>query len=401
MLTDTELKRLKPREKPYKLADERGLYVMVMPDGALWWRFRYGYAGREKLISFGTYPDTSLKLARQKRETARSELAAGIDPSAKRQAEKLARADTFEAVAREWLALREKKLAENTLDKATWTFETFVFPHIGSRPIGQIDPADILKLLRRIESRGKHETAHRTRQRCSQVFRFAVASGRASRDPAADLKGALAPVKVESHAAIVEPKRIGELLRAIDGYQGQPAVMAALKLAPLVFVRPGELRGAEWSGFDLEAGEWRIPASRMKMREPHLVPLSSQAIAILKELQKHTSERRLLFPSLRSKDRPMSDNTLNAALRRLGYSGDEHTAHGFRSTASTRLNELGFPPDVIELQLAHAERNKVRAAYNRAERLDERRKMMQAWADYLDGLKDGAKIIAINAGRAA
>ncbi len=400
MLTDTELKRLKPREKPYKLADERGLYVMVMPDGALWWRFRYGYAGREKLISFGTYPDTSLKLARQKRDTARSELAAGIDPSAKRQAEKLARADTFEAVAREWLALREEKLAENTLDKATWTFETFVFPHIGSRPIGQIVPADLLKLLRRIESRGKHETAHRTRQRCSQVFRFAVASGRASRDPAADLKGALAPVKVESHAAIVEPKRIGELLRAIDGYQGQPAAMAALKLAPLVFVRPGELRGAEWSEFDLEAGEWRIPANRMKMREPHLVPLSSQAIAILKELQKHTSERRLLFPSLRSKDRPMSDNTLNAALRRLGYAGDEHTAHGFRSTASTRLNELGFPPDVIELQLAHAERNKVRAAYNRAERLDERRKMMQAWADYLDGLKSGAQIIAIDARRA-
>jgi integrase len=394
-LTDTELKALKPRGKPYKRADERGLYVIVTPDGARWWRFRYRYGGREKLISLGTYPDTSLKLARDKRDGARQDLAAGIDPSAKREAEKSARADTFEAVAREWLALHKKKLAENTLDKATWMLEEFVFPHIGNRPISDVEPADLLKLLRRIEARGKHETAHRVRQRCGQVFRFAVASGRATRDPAADLKGALAPVKVQSHAAIIEPKRIGELLRAIDGYQGQPAVMFALKLAPLVFVRPGELRGAEWLEFDLKEGEWRIPGRRMKMGEPHLVPLSTQAVALLEELHKHTGEGRLLFPSLSSKDRPISDNTLNAALRRLGYSGDEQTAHGFRSIASTRLNELGFSPDVIELQLAHAERNKVRAAYNRAERLAERRKMMQAWADYLDGLKSGAKVVAI------
>jgi integrase len=228
------------------------------------------------------------------------------------------------------------------------------------------------------------------------VLRFAVASGRAKRDPAADLKGALAPVKVQSHAAIIEPKRIGALLRAIDGYQGQPAVMFALRLAPLVFVRPGELRGAEWLEFDLDAAEWRIPGTRMKMGEPHLVPLSTQAITLLEELHKHTGEGRLLFPSLRSKARPISDNTLNAALRRLGYSGDEQTAHGFRSIASTRLNELGFAPDVIELQLAHAERNKVRAAYNRAERLAERRKMMQAWADYLDGLREGGDVVAIS-----
>jgi integrase len=395
VLTDTELKALRPREKAYKRSDERGLYVIVTEDGALWWRFRYRYGGREKLISLGTYPDTSLKLARQKRDDARQDLARGVDPSARRQAEKVAQADSFEAVAREWLALQKSKLAEITIEKATWALETFVFPHIGGKPVGQVDPADVLKLLRRIEARGKHETAHRTRQRCSQVFRFAVASGRAARDPTADLKGALAPVKTESHAAITEPKRIGELLRAIDGYQGQPSVMAALKLAPLVFVRPGELRAAAWNEFDLEEAEWRIPAARMKIDDAHVVPLSAQAIAVLEELHTVTGRGVLLFPSLTSKEWPISENTLNAALRRLGYAGNEMTAHGFRAMASTRLNEMGFPPDVIELQLAHKERNKVRAAYNRAERLAERRKLMQAWADYLDGLRQGADVKAI------
>ena len=395
MLTDTELKALRPREKAYKRADERGLYVIVMPDGARWWRFRYRYGGREKLISLGTYPDTSLKLARQKRDDARQDLARGVDPSARRQAERMAQADTFEAVAREWLALQTNKLAAITLEKATWALETFVFPQIGSKPVGKVEPADVLRLLRRIESRGKHETAHRTRQRCSQVFRFAVASGRATRDPTADLKGALAPVKTESHAAITEPKRIGELLRAIDGYQGQPSVMAALKLAPLVFVRPGELRAAAWNEFDLKEAEWRIPAARMKMDDAHVVPLSAQAVAVLEELHTITGRDKLLFPSLTSKERPISENTLNAALRRLGYAGNEMTAHGFRAMASTRLNEMGFAPDVIELQLAHKERNRVRAAYNRAERLAERRKLMQAWSDYLDGLRRGADVKAI------
>jgi integrase len=395
VLTDTELKALRPREKAYKRADERGLYVIVMPDGARWWRFRYRYGGREKLISLGTYPDTSLKLARQKRDDARQDLARGVDPSARRQAERMAQADTFEAVAREWLALQTNKLAAITLEKATWALETFVFPQIGSKPVGKVEPADVLRLLRRIESRGKHETAHRTRQRCSQVFRFAVASGRATRDPTADLKGALAPVKTESHAAITEPKRIGELLRAIDGYQGQPSVMAALKLAPLVFVRPGELRAAAWNEFDLKEAEWRIPAARMKMDDAHVVPLSAQAVAVLEELHTITGRDKLLFPSLTSKERPISENTLNAALRRLGYAGNEMTAHGFRAMASTRLNEMGFAPDVIELQLAHKERNRVRAAYNRAERLAERRKLMQAWSDYLDGLRRGADVKAI------
>jgi integrase len=387
MLTDTELKALRPREKPYKRSDARGLYVIVNPDGARWWRFRYRVGGREKLISLGTYPDTSLKLAREKRDDARRDLAAGIDPSAQRLAARMAAADTFEAIGREWLKVQEPKLSAATLAKAEWMLTTFVFPHIGSRPIGEIEATDVLRLLRRVESRGKHETAHRTRQRCSQIFRFAVASGRARRDVTVDLRGALAAVKTESLAAIVEPARIGELLRAIEGYQGHPAVTAALKLAPYVFVRPGELRAAEWSEIDVADSAWRIPAERMKMKSPHVVPLAKQALDIIEELRLLTGGSRFLFPSLRTVARCMSENAITAALRRLGYSGDEMTWHGFRAMASTRLNELGFAPDIIELQLAHKERDKVRAAYNRAERLADRRSMMQQWADYLDGLR--------------
>jgi integrase len=387
MLTDTELKALRPRDRPYKRSDARGLYVIVNPDGARWWRFRYRVGGREKLISLGTYPDTSLKLAREKRDDARRDLAAGIDPSAQRLAAKMAAADTFEAIGREWLKVQEPKLSAATRAKAEWILTTFVFPHIGSRPIGEIEATDVLRLLRRVESRGKHETAHRTRQRCSQIFRFAVASARARRDVTVDLRGALAAVKTESLAAIVEPARIGELLRAIEGYQGHPAVTAALKLAPYVFVRPGELRAAEWSEIDVADSAWRIPAERMKMKSPHVVPLASQSLDIIEELRLLTGGGRFLFPSLRTAARCMSENAITAALRRLGYSGDEMTWHGFRAMASTRLNELGFAPDIIELQLAHRERDKVRAAYNRAERLADRRSMMQQWADYLDGLR--------------
>lgn len=387
MLTDKALKALRPRERPYKRADERGLYVIVRPDGAVWWRFRYSYTGREKLLSLGTYPDTSLKRAREKRDDARRELAAGLDPSAKRQAEKLAHADTFGAISRELLELLRKKLAPATFAKAEWILDDILLPRLENRPIREITAQELLGVFRRVESRGKHETAHRARQRASQVFRYAIATSRAERDPTADLRGALAAVTTTNRAAITEPRRIGELLRAIDTYQGQPAVMAALKLAPLLFVRPGELRGAAWSEFDLKAAEWRIAAERTKMREPHLVPLSTQAIAILEDLHAVTGRGRLLFPGLRSRERPISENTLNGALRRLDFDKDEMTAHGFRALASTRLNELGFAPDVIERQLAHAERNKVRAAYNRAERLEERRKMMQSWGDYLDGLK--------------
>jgi integrase len=388
-LTHTALRAAKPTEKPYKLSDGGGLYLLVNPSGALWWRFKYQFEGREKLLSLGVHPHVSLQQARALRDEAKKAVANRVDPSAKRQAEKSSTANSFEAVAREWLALQEKKLAPATYAKAVWTLETLVYPYIGSRPIAKLSAADVLKVLKRIEARGIHETAHRTRQRCSQVFRYAVQTERTAHDVTADLRGALAPVVSEHHAAITEPVRIGELLRAIDGYTGHSATAYALKLAPLLFVRPGELRHAEWVEFDLDGPEpqWRIPAEKMKMGEQHLVPLSQQALALLRELQPLTGRGPYLFPSIRSRTRPMSDNTVNAALRRLGYTSEEMTGHGFRSLASTCLNEQGYHPDLIELQLAHAERNKVRAAYNKAQRLPERRKMMEAWADYLDGLR--------------
>lgn len=409
MLTDTKIKHAKPRKKPFKMFDERGLFLLIYPDridaetgkirrhGSKGWRFRYRYGGREKLLSFGNYPDTSLKLARAKRDDARQLLADNIDPSAVRQAEKLAQADTFEAIAREWLVAgcpggRSKKgVSDNTGDQLRRRLTTYVFPYVGRWPMTDVTAPELLKMLRRIESKGTHETAHRVRSLCSRVFRYAIATGRADRDPAADLIGALTPASTTNFPGITQPKRIGELLRAIDGYDGQPSVMAALSLAPLVFVRPGELRAAEWCEIDLEAAEWRIPAERMKMRREHVVPLSKQAVLILKGLHPITGQSRYLFPSLRSASRPISDNTLNAALRRMGFGQDEMTAHGFRTMASTRLNELGYAPDVIELQLAHTDQNKVRDAYNRAQRLAERRKMMQAWANYLDGLKADKK----------
>ena len=388
-LTHTALRAAKPTEKPYKLSDGGGLYLLVNPSGALWWRFKYQFEGREKLLSLGVHPHVSLQQARALRDEAKKAVANRVDPSAKRQAEKSSTANSFEAVAREWLALQEKKLAPATYAKAVWTLETLVYPYIGSRPIAKLSAADVLKVLKRIEARGIHETAHRTRQRCSQVFRYAVQTERAAHDVTTDLRGALAPVVSEHHAAITEPVRIGELLRAIDGYTGHSATAYALKLAPLLFVRPGELRHAEWVEFDLDGPEprWRIPAEKMKMGEQHLVPLSKQALALLGELQPLTRRGPYLFPSIRSRTRPMSDNTVNAALRRLGYTSEEMTGHGFRSLASTCLNEQGYHPDLIELQLAHAERNKVRAAYNKAQRLPERRKMMEAWADYLDSLR--------------
>lgn len=353
------------------------------------------FEGREKLLSLGVHPHVSLQQARALRDDSKKAVAIGMDPSAKRQAEKSFTANTFEAVAREWLALQEKKLAPATYVKAVWTLETLVYPYIGSRPIAKLGATDVLKVLRRIEGRGTHETAHRTRQRCSQVFRYAVQTERAAHDVTADLRGALAPVTSEHHAAITEPARIGELLRAIDGYAGHFVTAYALKVAPLLFVRPGELPHAEWTEFDMGAHEpqWRIPAEKMKMGEQHIVPLSRQAVALLGELQPLTGRGPYLFPSLRSRSRPMSNNTVNAALRRLGYTSEEMTGHGFRSLASTCLNEQGYHPDLFELQLAHAERNKVRAAYNKAQRLPERRKMMQAWADYLDGLRAGANIV--------
>jgi integrase len=389
------IRNARPHAKPYKLADGDGLALLVNPNGSKWWRLRYRFAGREKMVSLGVYPEVGLKQARERRLAARRLVADGIDPSAKRQAERISQDNTFEAIAREWLAMQAKKLSAGTLGRERDRLEDFVFPYLGRRPIAQVTAPDLLGALRRIEARGTHETAHRTRAVCSRVFRYAIATGRAERDVSADLKGALAPAVTRNFPAITEPARIGELLRAIEGYSGQRAVHGALRLAPYVFVRPGELRQAEWVEFNLEAAEWRIPAERMKAREAHLVPLSLQAITILRALEPITGAGRYLFPSLRTAARPISNNTINAALRRLGYDKDQMTGHGFRSMASTCLNEQGWHPDLIELQLAHAERNQVRAAYNKAQRLPERRKMMQSWADYLDVLRAGATVTPI------
>lgn len=393
-LTDTAIRSVKPGEKASKLFDGGGLFLLVKPNGARLWRMKYRVDGREKLISFGQYPAVPLKIARERRDEARRLIAANVDPSAKRKAEQAARTDTFEAIAREYLDMKAKGLSARTYERKLGRYEAFAFPYIGKLPIASIAAPQLLAALRRIEERGKHETAHRVRSECGEVFRYAVATGRAERDPTADLRGALAPVVVRNHPAITEPAKIGELMRSIDGYQGQSATEYALKLLPLVFVRPSELRCAEWQEFDLDHAEWRIPANRMKMREQHIVPLARQAVTLLRDLQPLTGASRYLFPSLRTKERPISNNTLNAALRRLGYTGDEMVSHGFRSMASTCLNELGWHPDLIELQLAHAERNKVRAVYNRATRLADRRKMMQAWADYLDSLRAGAEVVA-------
>lgn len=375
-----------------------GCTCLVTPAGARLWRFKYRLAGREKLLALGAYPDVSLRQARDRREDARRLVADGIDPSARRQAEKAAGADTFEAIAREWLALLAAKLEPATIKRTRERLETWIFTGIGRTPIRDIKAADVLLLLRRIEARGRHDTAHRARADCARIFRHAVATGRAERDPTSDLKGALAPVKTRHFAAITEPGQVGELLRALDGYRGQPSTEIALKLAPLLFVRPGELRAAEWAEFSLEGAhpEWRIPAARMKMREAHVVPLSRQALALLRELEPLTGGGRLLFPTIQDPARPMSNNTMNVALRRLGYTREQMTSHGFRSLASTLLNEQGWHPDLIELQLAHKERNETRSAYNRATRLTERRKMMQAWSDYLDGLRAGGKIVALH-----
>ena len=386
-LSEYQIRAAKPREKPYKLADGQGLVLLVCPTGARLWRLRYTFAGREGMISVGSYPATSLKEARERRDAARKQIEAGLNPSSIRADARERRNVTFEVIAKEWLA--RQPFTEKTRAKAEWMIDSLVVPHIGSRPINDLTAPEILAVLRRIETRGRLDTCHRTKWRIGQVIRYAVATGRALRDPTGDLRGALNSPKTVSRSAITAPRRFGELLLAIDEYRGQGNTWAALRLAPLVFVRPGELRAAEWKEFTLEGEnpEWRIAAERMKMKEEHIVPLSRQAVGILKELQAFTGRGTFLFPSLRTSQRPISDNTLNAALRRLGFSKDEMTTHGFRATASTMLNESGVAPDLIELQLAHAERNKVRAAYNRAQRLAERRQMMQRWADYLDELR--------------
>jgi len=389
-LTDIAARNAKAKDKPYKLAAGGGLYLEIMVNGSKYWRMKYRFAGREKRLAVGVYPEVTLKEATSARDKARAVLREGRDPSAEKrlakQQQKLASANSFEAVAAEWLE-RRQDLAASTRERAGAMFKAYVYPWIGPRPVGEINAQELLAVLRRPESQDKLETTQRLRQLCGQVFRYAVATGRAERDPTTDLRGAIKTNKNRHFASITDPVRVGELLRAIDGYSGQFTTKSALKLAPLVFTRPGELRRAEWSEIDLQAKQWNIPGSKMKMGEAHIVPLSTQAVAVLEELHPLTGQGRYLFPSVRSPRDPMSDNTVNAALRRLGYTTEDMTGHGFRTMASTLLHELGWNTDAIERQLAHAERDPIKAAYNRAQHLPERRRMMQAWADYLDTLR--------------
>ena len=405
-LTDTAVRNAKPGKKPAKLSDERGLFLIVTPAGGKWWRFRYSFDGKEKLLSLGIYPDVSLASARQRRDDARKLLAHGTDPGEQRKAAKAARAglaaNTFEVIGREWYARIAPSLADTTKEKIIRRLEVDAFPVIGSRPIESLVAADLIRVIERIEQRGSVDIARRVHNYIGRIFRYAVGRGLTTRDPSRDieLKDILPPANVQHHASVTDPKEVGGLLRAIEGFTGALVTRCALRLGALVFVRPGELRRAEWTEFDFDKSEWRIPAAKMKMKEQHIVPLSAQAVSVLREIQSLTGGGRYVFPSERGGGRPMSENTINAALRRLGYAKNEMTGHGFRSTASTLLHELGFPHAVIERQLAHGERNKVSAAYNFAEHLPERRKMMQQWADYLDKLKTGAEVIPLH-GQAA
>lgn len=390
-LTDIKIKQAKPREKPYKIADERGLYLEVAPGGGKWWRLKYRVHGTEKRISLGVYPDVGLALARERRDDARQLIANGVDPSSHRKAVREARveaaANSFEVVAREWFDRWKRDKAPKHSEKVIRRLERDVFPWLGTRPIADIRPPELLTVLRRIEERAV-ETAHRAKQNCSQVFRYAVATGRAERDFTVDLKGALMPWKPEHFPTITDPEQIGRLLRDIYGYRGCFEVKCILRIAPHVFLRPSELRLAEWREFDLDAARWEIPGERMKMKQPHVVPLSRQVLDILRELQPLTCDGVFVFKGQRA-GKPLSDGTVNKALRTLGYSTkDEITAHGFRAMARTVLDEeLGFRVDWIEHQLAHAVRDPNGRAYNRTAHLEGRRKMMQAWSDYLDAIR--------------
>ena len=399
MLTDTAIRKSKPRPKAFKMFDGGGLYLEVTPTGGKWWRLKYRFDGKEKRLSLGVYPDVSLKDARERRDDARKLLADSIDPSENRKAVKSARAEraanSFEVVTREWFAKHSPTWAANHSNRIIRRFERDIFPWVGGRPVAEISAPELLAVVRRIEGRGALETAHRALGTCGQVFCYAVATGRAERDPSADLRGALPPVKGEHFAAITDPKRVGELLRALDGYQGTLTVECALRLAPLVFVRPGELRRAEWADIDLDAAEWRYTVT--KTDTPHIVPLSTQAVAILRELHGLTGGGQYVFPGGRSPKRLMSDNAILAAMRRMGIGKEEMSGHGFRAMARTILDEvLGVRPDLIEHQLAHAVRDPNGRAYNRTAHLPERRKMMQQWADYLDKLKAGADVIPLH-----
>jgi integrase len=397
-LTDSMARNAKPAAKAVRMFDRDGLYLEISPRGGKWWRLKYRNAGKEKRVSLGVYPEVNLKMARARAIEARQLLDAGVDPSENRRAAKAAQvqgaANSFEVVAREWIEQQMKSWVKGHGERILTRFERDIFPWIGARPIADVTAPELLTTVRRIEKRGALETAHRALGNCGQVFRYAIATGRAKRDPTSDLRGALPAVRPKHFAAVTEPKAVGALMRAIDSYEGSLTVRCALRLAPLVFVRPGELRRAEWAAMDLDAGEWRYTVT--KTNTPHIVPLSSQAVAILRELKPLTGRGRYVFWSGRSSQRPMSDMAILAAMRRMGIAKDEMSGHGFRAMARTILDEvLSFRPDFIEHQLAHAVRDPNGRAYNRTAHLGERRKMMQAWADYLDKLKNGTDVIPI------
>lgn len=406
--------------KPSKCADGRGLHLEARPTGSGWWRFRYRFGGRESMLSLGVYPDVPLALARERCDEVRRMVAAGVDPAQARKAEKDKRRrqvealryaeagipgpGTFEYVAREWLTTKhEHEVSPGHAARTLRRFELDIFPALGWRPIAEIEPPELLAVLRRIEARGAIETAHRAKHSCSQVFRFAIAAGLCTRNPAADLRDALRPVPTRHHAAIVKPDEVAALLRAMAGYMGSPVTRAALYLSALLLLRPGELRHLEWAWVDLDAAMLTIPSELMKRRKhekahgkPHLVPLARQAVAIFEGLRPITGGGRYVFPALTGRDRCMSENTVRSALRRLGYGNAEMTAHGFRAMARTLIAErLDVPAPIIEAQLAHAVADPLGQAYNRAQFIEQRRDMMQRWADYLDRLRTGADVIAL------
>ena len=393
-LTETQIRNLKPASTPKKHFDGEGLFLYVTPAGSKLWRMAYRFEGREKLLSFGKYPTVSLRDARARRDEAKSLLDKGADPSAVKKQQKQEREavtrDTFELFAREWHKVRTAAYSEAYGKAILYRLETYVFPVIGKTPVTRLAPMDILGVVKPLDDKGHHETASRILQIIGQIFRYAIILGKVKQNPVSELRGALKPHKVVHRASVTSPPKVGQLLRDIDRYEGYFPLVCALKLAPLVFTRHTELRAAEWKELDFSKSEWRIPAERMKMRTAHIVPLSRQAVAILEELRLYSGEGKYLFPSIRTDVRPISEVTMLNALRRMGYEKDEMSVHGFRSLASTLLNERGYNRDWIERQLAHSERNGVRAAYNYAEYLPERRCMMQEWADYLDELKNAA-----------
>ena len=415
-LSPSEVTNAKRQAEPYKLRDGGGLYLLVKPDGAKLWRldYRRPVTSKRNTLSLGAYPEVPLKRARERREEARALLADGIDPGMQRKAEKAAgverAANSLEVVVRAYQAMKARQRTEETAKRSTAWMVQHVFPHIGGRPVAEVEAPELLAVLQKLVRAGKLDSAERIRSELSAAFRYAIAAGIAKRDPAHDLRGALPRATKQHFASITEPAQIADLLHAIDGYSGDPVTLAALKLSPLLFQRPGEIRQMEWAELDLDAGEWRIPAAKQKLRKaekesprtlPHVVPLAPQATALLRELQPLTGRFRYVFVGKASRQRPMSENTVRLALRRLGYDNETMTAHGFRHMASTRLNELGWNPDAIERQLSHKDGNRIRGTYNQAQYMDERRHMMLAWADYLDALRINANVIPLSARRRA